>query len=189
MGHEDKIPGIFNSISLPVLLIDRSYTVVAVNSASIAHLRRPEGDVIGRPCFALMHDRPVPCWRSEESSPLGRHPCPVQEAFETRERARAIHKHRISGQVVVEEVVATPLVEGSNQIDYVIEEFRDITDLLELNQSILTVCHSCERIRGPASRWLPLERYIADHTGAEFSHSLCPACFRKLHPGEPYPES
>ena len=35
MEHDEKIPRIFNSISLPLLLIDRDFVVVAANAAAI----------------------------------------------------------------------------------------------------------------------------------------------------------
>ena len=100
MEHEEKIPRIFNSISLPVLLIDRNYVVVAANFAAMNHLSQSQGYVIGKPCFTVTHGSDEPCWHSEG---IG---CPVKEAFETKKRARTIHKHQIEGQVIVEEIVA-----------------------------------------------------------------------------------
>ncbi|MBW1685780.1 MAG: PAS domain-containing protein [Deltaproteobacteria bacterium] len=176
MGHEEKIPRIFNSISLPLLLINRDFVVVAANSAAIPHLSQSQADVIGESCFKVTHDADEPCWHSEETA------CPVKEAFETGRRARAIHKHRIKGHIIVEEIVATPFVEDTPQIDYVIEEYRDVTELLDLRDGILPVCLSCKKIRDTGGSWHPIEEYIGSHTGADFSHSLCPDCFQRLYP-------
>ena len=35
---------------------------------------------------------------------------------------------------------------------------------------------------GTKGRWQQLEIYIREHSEAEFSHSLCPECFKKLYP-------
>ncbi len=176
MGHEEKIPRIFNSISLPLLLIDRDFVVVAANSAAILHLSRSQADVIGESCYKVTHGSGDPCWHLEKTG------CPVKEAFETGRRARVIHKHRIKGHIIVEEIVATPLVEDTPQIDYVIEEYRDVTELLDLRDGILPVCLSCKKIRDRGGSWHPIEMYISGHNGAHFSHSLCSDCVLRLCP-------
>ena len=65
---------------------------------------------------------------------------------------------------------------------HVVEEFRDITKLLDLQDTILLACSSCNRIRDKEGNWQKLTNYIRIHTGAEFSHSFCPECFRRLYP-------
>lgn len=49
-------------------------------------------------------------------------------------------------------------------------------------EGILPVCSSCKRIRDEADVWHPIETYIRDRSDADFSHSLCPDCARKLYP-------
>jgi len=103
----------------------------------------------------------------------------VKAAFEARKRVHAIHRHQIADELYIEEIVATPLDEVTGEVNYVIEEFRDITELLELKQGILPICASCKKIRSHKGNWYRIEEYIHDHTGADFSHSLCPECFRE----------
>jgi len=131
-----------------------------------------EAEAIRRSCFEVTHGAQKPCWRAENGA------CPVRDAFETRKRARTIHRHWIADELIVEEIVATPLDDDAGEIEYVIEEFRDITTLLELRQGLLPICASCKKIRNDQGSWLRIEEYIRDHTGADFSHSLCPECFR-----------
>jgi PAS domain S-box-containing protein len=40
----------------------------------------------------------------------------------------------------------------------------------------LPTCASCKKIRDEAGTWLPMETYLASHTEAQCSHSLCPDC-------------
>jgi len=47
---------------------------------------------------------------------------------------------------------------------------------------LLPICASCNMIRDDGGRWQQLEIYIREHSEAEFSHSLCPGCFKKLYP-------
>jgi len=44
---------------------------------------------------------------------------------------------------------------------------------------LLPICSYCKRIRSDENYWEQVESYIADHTGAEFSHGICPPCFEK----------
>jgi hypothetical protein len=41
---------------------------------------------------------------------------------------------------------------------------------------------SCKKIRDDEGYWNEVERYIGKHSEAEFSHSICPDCIRKLYP-------
>ena len=176
MKPKNSIRKIFNSLSEPVLLIDRNYTVVNINSAVSSHLNQPAEKILGQPCFEVTHGVDKACWESGEIL------CPVKEAFKTQRRSRAIHKHLIGDRLVVEEVVATPLDEGALEINYVVEEFRNITKLLDLRETILLACASCNRIQDKEGNWYKLADYIRNHTGAEISHSFCPKCFRRLYP-------
>ena len=178
MALENRLREMFDSLSQPVLLIDRDYRIVAANGAAKTHLKRSTEQIVGAHCFELTHGVNEPC------SLLSDMCCPAKEAFETRRRARTIHKHRIDGRIVVEEITATPLAEGGADGAYVVEEFRNITELLDLADGLLFSCGSCKRIRDEDGNWFRPDQYIHDHTGADFSHSFCPDCFRRLFPEE-----
>lgn len=46
----------------------------------------------------------------------------------------------------------------------------------------LPICASCKKIRDDKGYWKQIEEYIRDHSEAEFSHSICPGCLKKLYP-------
>ena len=48
--------------------------------------------------------------------------------------------------------------------------------------SFLPICANCKKIREEDDSWTPIEEYIRDHSEAEFSHSICPECAKKLYP-------
>src|SRR4029077_10427176 len=50
---------------------------------------------------------------------------------------------------------------------------------------LLPMCAWCKKIRDDAGYWQQLEGYISTHTGAEFSHSMCPDCFERLQADMP----
>jgi sigma-B regulation protein RsbU (phosphoserine phosphatase) len=45
---------------------------------------------------------------------------------------------------------------------------------------LLPICSYCKRIRSDQDYWEQIESYIAEHTGAAFSHGICPACLVKV---------
>lgn len=47
---------------------------------------------------------------------------------------------------------------------------------------LLPICASCKMIRDDQGGWQQIEDYIATHSEADFSHSICPTCARKLYP-------
>jgi sigma-B regulation protein RsbU (phosphoserine phosphatase) len=45
---------------------------------------------------------------------------------------------------------------------------------------MLPICSYCKRIRGDDQYWQQVEGYIADHSEAQFSHGICPACYETV---------
>jgi len=48
--------------------------------------------------------------------------------------------------------------------------------------AFLPICAHCKKIREDDGSWTSIEKYISDHSEAEFSHGLCPACVKELYP-------
>jgi two-component system, OmpR family, response regulator VanR len=46
----------------------------------------------------------------------------------------------------------------------------------------IPICASCKKIRDDSGYWQQIEKYIRDHSEADFSHSICPDCVKKLYP-------
>lgn len=47
---------------------------------------------------------------------------------------------------------------------------------------LLPICAACKKIRDEKGGWQQIEDYIATHSEADFSHSICPQCAQKLYP-------
>lgn len=62
-------------------------------------------------------------------------------------------------------------VEGRDAVARMHElEMRQLTGLLP-------ICASCKRIRDDVGYWQTVERYVSEHSGAQFTHGMCPVCF------------
>jgi DNA-binding response OmpR family regulator len=49
---------------------------------------------------------------------------------------------------------------------------------------LLPICSACKQIRDDQGYWNKVETYIAKHTDAQFTHSLCPDCVQKYFPDQ-----
>jgi hypothetical protein len=47
---------------------------------------------------------------------------------------------------------------------------------------LLPICCHCKKIRDDQGYWQQVEVYVRDRSGADFSHSICPDCFKILYP-------
>ena len=50
-------------------------------------------------------------------------------------------------------------------------------------RGMIPICSYCKKIRDDDGGWWQLERYIHDHSEAEFSHGICPECTQREFPG------
>ena len=55
---------------------------------------------------------------------------------------------------------------------------------IKILQGLLPICASCKKIRDDEGCWNELEVYVLEHSEAEFSHSFCPPCVKRLYPDE-----
>lgn len=61
-------------------------------------------------------------------------------------------------------------------------ELRKAQQEIRILRGFLPICSHCKKIRDEKGRWHPIEGYIAEHSEAQFSHSLCPDCVRTYFP-------
>ena len=63
-----------------------------------------------------------------------------------------------------------------------VRELEDALEHVKTLQGILPICIHCHKIRNDKECWERIEKYIMEHTDAEFTHGLCPECARKHYP-------
>jgi hypothetical protein len=59
--------------------------------------------------------------------------------------------------------------------------FARLSRRIKILEGFLHICAGCKRIQ-VQDRWVQLESYISEHSLAEFSHSLCHECMKRLYP-------
>ncbi|HOM29372.1 MAG TPA: hypothetical protein PLS81_07935 [Deltaproteobacteria bacterium] len=61
-------------------------------------------------------------------------------------------------------------------------ELEDALAQVRVLSGLIPICSSCKKIRDDKGYWNQIERYIQEHSDAQFSHSICPECLRRLYP-------
>lgn len=100
------------------------------------------------------------------------------EAFNTMS-AELVRAHDKADQAIGE------LRDARNNLETrVRERTRELEDALEKVQvlrGMLPICASCKKIRNDKGYWQQVEHFVSLHTGAQFSHGLCPDCATALY--------
>ena len=55
---------------------------------------------------------------------------------------------------------------------------RSLAELRTL-RGIIPICAHCKQVRTEIGDWEQVEKYVQDHSYAEFSHGICPACMTR----------
>ena len=63
----------------------------------------------------------------------------------------------------------------NNRVNQLQEALAEVKQL----KGMLPICSYCKKIRDDRQYWTSVEQYVGQHTGAQFSHSICPDCFKK----------
>lgn len=68
--------------------------------------------------------------------------------------------------------------ENKRQVD----KLKKALARVEAGQELLSICASCKKIVDSDGKWQQLEAYIHKHYGIDFTHGLCPECYKTLYP-------
>ena len=75
-------------------------------------------------------------------------------------------------------ISASPVAQSAQNIVLLVVE--DITEISKL-RAIIPICSECKRVRDDAEYWQQVEGYFHAYIGVDFSHGLCPDCWKKVY--------
>ncbi len=179
----------FDTITDFVSVHDKDMKFVRVNKALMSFLGKDPEKVLGKHCHKLMHDCDSP------------HPdCPHVQAIAA---GQPVSEEIMDSNIGIPlSITCSPLYSEDGTLMGSVHVARDISQQKEaadereglirkLEESlarvkqlsgIIPICASCKNIRDDKGYWNQVEKYIKDHSEAEFSHSICPDCVKKLYP-------
>jgi DNA-binding response OmpR family regulator len=76
--------------------------------------------------------------------------------------------------------VGVRLVDLQRKLAERVDELTRTVEQVKQLQGLLPICSYCKKIRGDNNYWQQVERYISQHSEAQFSHGICPDCFEEF---------
>lgn len=62
---------------------------------------------------------------------------------------------------------------------HVAQRILQYTTHIQRLEALIPICSYCKNVRDDQSYWKRIENYLAEKTGADCSHSVCPDCYKK----------
>ena len=69
-----------------------------------------------------------------------------------------------------------------NEKEALIKELREAVAKIQTLSGLIPICAWCKKIRDDKVYWQTVERYIKEHSQADFTHGMCPDCQKKYFP-------
>ncbi|UWG95722.1 hypothetical protein LPY66_12435 [Dehalobacter sp. DCM] len=174
---------LFDAIPAWIFVLDSEWRVNAANQAAREFMDSSEENFLLHRCGSAIgcihqNDDPRGCGFS-----LYCRDCVIRNTAIEAIHGTSVKRSKgklalISGEELNILVSSSPVVyEGQNYSVTVIEDISLIAEL----QGLIQICCSCNKILDDNGYWNRLERYIEEHSEAEFSHGICPDCIKKLY--------
>lgn len=181
---DNLIQATFNIIPSPILVVDGDVRIQTFNTAA-ACLLDPTNDQIlqqrGGEALHCLH-------ANEDPEGCGHAPfcqqCVIRnsvtEAIQGTQVIRRQHRLELVTQTAVTEIyaliTASPFVYNDQKL--VLLMIEDISELIKL-RNIIPICATCKKVRNDKDYWVQVESYFVDYWDVNFTHGLCPDCYKK----------
>lgn len=121
-GQEAQLASVMNSLDDGLVVLDRDFRVVASNLSFCRRFGSHPEALRGRRCREAIGQN-LPCFPSEQD-------CPAAKCLSTGEVQRAVFRIDMNDgeNGLVEEVYASPVVDGDGKVRQVVEIWRDISE-------------------------------------------------------------
>jgi PAS domain S-box-containing protein len=194
MQAEERFRSLFNEAPVGYHEVDKEGYVTKLNYTELNMLGYTAQEVIGQPIWKFTAE-PEKVKRIFEAK-IAADLMPGQ-AFERIYRRKdgttliviaedRLLKNEKGGIIGIRTTIQdiTDRKRAQEEREKLIQELQDALASIKRLRGLLPICASCKKIRDDKGYWNQIESYIRDHSEAEFSHGICPECFKKLYPDQ-----
>ena len=181
---EEKYRSITESMIDSMYICSPDFRVEFMNTAMINKIGY---DATGEHCFQTIYGLDEKCpWCIHEKVQKGEYVTteivnPKDGRTYNVSHSPIFHNNdSISKMTIFRDITQRKLIEEERE--KLIKELKNVLDQVKQLSGMLPICSSCKMIRDDKGYWSQIESYIRDHSEAEFSHSICPECAKKLYP-------
>jgi len=72
------------------------------------------------------------------------------------------------------------VVQKNRELERINRELREANEKVKTLSGLILICSVCKKVRKDNGYWEQVERFVADHSNASFTHSYCPECAAKI---------
>lgn len=181
---EELFRSVFDTIPSLLFIVDRDVRIQEYNAAAAPLLAGNRSSIIRRRAGEVMHclhsmDAPKGCGQGSACSNC-RIRNAVRQAFQGNRSVRLrVRLELIQNGVKTEmyAMISAAPFRFRNQ-SLVLLTIEDISEIAKLRQ-IISICAVCKKVRNGEESWQQLEAYFKEVWGVDFSHGLCPDCFKR----------
>ncbi|MDQ7785268.1 MAG: PAS domain-containing protein, partial [Desulfomonilaceae bacterium] len=103
----------------------------------------------------------------------------ARDSLEERVRQRTTELMQTTQQLTVE---IGERQKAEEELTTLVRQLRNALAKVKILSGLLPICASCKKIRDDRGYWTQVEVYVREHSDADFTHSICPDCAKKLYP-------
>ena len=175
---------VVDTMSDGVLVMDAQDRIIDLNPA-IQAMAGLSSQVIGQPVAEALSHWPelVNCcqWNVETELEICLGEGETSRYYDARLSVLRDRRGQPTGQfVVLREITKRKRLEEEQA--RLVDELQEALAQVKTLSGLLPICASCKRIRDDQGYWHSVEKYVREHSEAEFTHSICPQCMKKLYP-------
>jgi PAS domain S-box-containing protein len=185
---------IVETVREPLLVLDSELRIIFANRSFYRFFKVTSKETSGQHLYDLGNRQ----WNIPKLRELLERILPEKESVEDFEvehsfqtigtkimllNARQIYLKKYASRLILLAIIdATDRIEAEREKERLIADLQKAFDEIKTLRGIIPICASCKKIRDDKGFWNQVEVYVSDHTEADFSHGLCPACAKKLYP-------
>ena len=179
----DMLRTVFDAMPMLIFVVDDDVRIQEYNAAAAELLLAQRPAILKRRGGELLH-----CLHaSEVPEGCGHAPfcknCVIRDSVAEAFRGNRIVRRRTKLEMIRDEkkleiyvlVSSSPfLYKDRRLVLLVIEDIREIAEL----KRMIPICSVCKKVQDEKESWFRIEAYFKEHWDLDFSHGLCPECFK-----------
>ncbi|MBN2706203.1 MAG: response regulator [Deltaproteobacteria bacterium] len=176
-----KFRTIFDQAFQGMGLLTIDGTLIEVNRTVLDFIGIEAQEILGKPLWETIWRTPSPELQERLKADIRKAANGAFVRFESCHPA-------LDGAIHYFDASIMPVKDEAGKVYLLIVEARDITERklaiekIKVLSGIVPICMYCKKIRNDKGYWDQLEKFIENHSEAQFSHCICDACMKKHHP-------
>lgn len=133
---------IFDSLSFPTLIIRPDKTIIAANKKFLEKNKTSNSEVVGKSCKDIFFNT-----TSLRHHVCDSESCPLQKVIQSKKTTSLVLKSEDkNGQEIWEQRVFAPIFDSDDEVAYIIESFRDVSELKDLENKYSDVRELVDKV-------------------------------------------